>query len=77
MGVALILQNVATLVWGKSSQYSPPLFSATRDNVIKIMGVGVFVEELLVIAAAFLVVWFVLCVSVSDESWAGHSRHCL
>ena len=25
MGVALILQNVATLVWGKSSQYSPPL----------------------------------------------------
>jgi branched-chain amino acid transport system permease protein len=56
MGVALILQNVATLVWGKSSQYSPPLFSATRDNVIKIMGVGVFVEELLVIAAAFLVV---------------------
>jgi branched-chain amino acid transport system permease protein len=56
MGVALILQNVATLVWGKSSQYSPPLFSATRDNVIKIMGVGVFVEELLVIVAAFIVV---------------------
>jgi len=56
MGVALIMQNVATLVWGKSAQYSPPLFSASRDNVIKIMGVGVFVEELLVIAAAFLVV---------------------
>src|SRR3954470_24143136 len=56
MGVALIMQNVATLVWGKSAQYSPPLFSASRDNVIKVMGVGVFVEELLVIAAAFVVV---------------------
>jgi len=56
MGVALIMQNVATLVWGKSAQNSPPLFSASRDNVIKVMGVGVFVEELLVIAAAFVVV---------------------
>lgn len=56
MGVALIVQNVATLVWGKSSQYSPPLFSASRQNVVKVLGVGVFVEELLVIAAAFVVV---------------------
>ena len=56
MGVALIMHNVATLVWVKSAQYSPQLFSASRDNVVKIMGVGVFVEELLVIAAAFLVV---------------------
>ena len=31
-----------------SLPYSPPLFSASRDNVVKIMGVGVFVEELLV-----------------------------
>lgn len=56
MGVALILQNVATLVWGKSSQYSPPLFSSSRDNVVKFFGIGVFVEELLVIIAAFMVV---------------------
>jgi branched-chain amino acid transport system permease protein len=62
MGVALILQNVAALVWGKSSQYSPPLFSESRQNVVKIFGVGVFVEELLVIVTAFVAValfyWF-------------------
>ena len=56
MGVALILQNVATLARGKSSQYSPPLFTASRDNVVKIFGVGVFVEELLVMATALIVV---------------------
>jgi branched-chain amino acid transport system permease protein len=56
LGVALILQNVATLTWGKSSQYSPPLFSSSRQNVVQIFGVGVFVEELLVIVAALLVV---------------------
>jgi branched-chain amino acid transport system permease protein len=56
MGVALIVQNFATLVWGKSSQYSPSLFSGSRQTVVKLMGVGVFVEELLVIAMAFVVV---------------------
>ncbi len=58
MGVALIVQNVATLVWGKSSQYSPPLFSDSRSNVVKIFGVGVFVEELVVIVTALAVVLF-------------------
>ena len=58
MGVALIIQNVATLVWGKSSQYSPPLFSESRSNVVKIFGVGVFVEELVVIVTALVVVAF-------------------
>ncbi|MEA2986472.1 MAG: branched-chain amino acid transport system permease protein [Alphaproteobacteria bacterium] len=58
MGVALIIQNVATLVWGKSSQYSPPLFSESRSNVIKVFGVGVFVEELVVIVTALVVVAF-------------------
>lgn len=56
MGVALILQNTATLVWGKSAQYSPPLFSSSRQDVVRILGVGVFVEELIVIAVGFLVV---------------------
>ena len=56
LGVALIIQNVATLVWGKSSQYSPPLFSESRSNVVHLFGVGVFVEELLVIVTALLVV---------------------
>lgn len=56
MGVALIIQNVVTLLWGKSSQYSPPLFSANRQNVVQVFGAGVFVEELLVIVAALAVI---------------------
>lgn len=56
MGVALILQNTATLFWGKSAQYSPPLFSSSRQDVVRLFGVGVFVEELIVIAVGFLVV---------------------
>jgi branched-chain amino acid transport system permease protein len=56
MGVALIVQNVVTLVWGKSSQYSPPLFSSNRQNVVQFLGVGVFVEELLVIVVALAVI---------------------
>jgi branched-chain amino acid transport system permease protein len=55
-GVALILQNVVELVWGKSAQYAPPIFSATRNNVVQIGGVGIFVEELVIIVVAFLVV---------------------
>lgn len=55
-GVALILQNVIELSYGKSSQYSAPLFSGQRDNVIHFLGVGVFLEELLVIAMASVVV---------------------
>lgn len=61
-GVALVLQNVIELVWGKSAQYAPPLFSATRDNVIVLFGVGIFIEEAAIIITAFLVVaafyWF-------------------
>lgn len=55
-GVALIVQNVIELFYGKSSQYSPPMFSGQRDNVVKFLGVGVFVEELLVIVVASAVV---------------------
>lgn len=51
-GVALIVQNVVELVWGKSAQYSPPLFSGRRDNVVSVLGVGFFIEEILVIVAA-------------------------
>lgn len=61
-GTALILQNVVELVWGKSAQYAPPLFSHTRDNVIMILGVGIFFEEAAIIVVALLVVaafyWF-------------------
>lgn len=55
-GVALILQNVVELTWGKSTQYSPPLFSSTRDNILQIWGVGIFVEEAAIIVLAFVVV---------------------
>jgi len=55
-GAALILQNVAELIWGKSAQYSPPLFSSGRDNVIMIGGVGLFVEEILVLVLSAVVV---------------------
>jgi branched-chain amino acid transport system permease protein len=61
-GVALILQNVVELIWGKSAQYSPPVFSETRNNVINLFGVGIFVEEAAVILVAICVVaalyWF-------------------
>lgn len=61
-GVALILQNVVEMIWGKSAQYAPPLFSSTRDSVVNVMGVGIFVEEIAVIAVACVVVvalyWF-------------------
>jgi branched-chain amino acid transport system permease protein len=55
-GVALILQNVIELVWGRSAQYSPPLFSGRRDNVVSVLGVGFFIEEILVIVAAWAAV---------------------
>jgi branched-chain amino acid transport system permease protein len=54
--IALILQNVVELVWGKSAQYSPALFSSKRDNVIQIFGVGIFAEEAAIIILAFLIV---------------------
>lgn len=55
-GVALVLQNVVELVWGKSAQYAPPIFSKTRDNVIQIGGVGIFVEEVAIIVVALVAV---------------------
>lgn len=55
-GVALIVQNAFELAFGKSAQYSPPLFSTRRDEVVQFLGARFFVEELLVIAAAVAVV---------------------
>jgi branched-chain amino acid transport system permease protein len=60
-GAGLIVQNVAELVWGKSGQYSPPLFSRTNEPV-RFLGVGVYPEQLAVIGVSFAVVaafyWF-------------------
>lgn len=55
-GVAFIVQNVIELVYGKSAQYSPPLFSDKRDVVVQVLGVGIVVEEILLIAVAITVV---------------------
>jgi len=55
-GIALILQNVIEISFGKSSQYSAPLFSSQRDQVITLFGAGLFLEEILVILAAILIV---------------------
>ena len=55
-GVALIVQNAAELAFGKSAQYSPPLFSAERNDVVQFLGARFFVEELLIIAVAIAVV---------------------
>ncbi len=55
-GVALILQNVIELGFGKTSQYSAPLFSSQRDQVVQVLGAGLFLEEILVIGAAIVIV---------------------
>ena len=39
-GVAFIIQNLAELIYGKSAQYSPPLFSQNRDAVIPVLGIN-------------------------------------
>jgi len=54
-GVAFIVQNIVELVYGKSSQYSPPLFSSDRNALVHVFGMRLVVEELLVIATAMLV----------------------
>jgi branched-chain amino acid transport system permease protein len=55
-GIALIVQNVIELLFGKTSQYSAPLFSSQRDHVIQVMGAGLFLEEILIIFAAAIIV---------------------
>jgi len=55
-GIALILQNAIELGFGKTSQYSAPLFSSQRDQVVQVLGAGLFLEEILVILAAILIV---------------------
>lgn len=56
MGFGLIIQNMAQLVWGKSRYYSPPLFGSEREQVITVLGVRMYAEELLVSVVALLVV---------------------
>lgn len=55
-GVAFIVQNVVEIVYGKSAQYSPPLFSDQRDFAVQIFEIRVIAEEILVIVTAITVV---------------------
>jgi len=55
-GIALIVQNAFELAFGKSAQYSPPLFTERRDDVVQFLGARFFVEELLIIVVAIAVV---------------------
>jgi branched-chain amino acid transport system permease protein len=55
-GLALIAQNTVELVWGKSAQYSPPLFSSERDQIITILDARFILEELVVVVVAVAVV---------------------
>ena len=55
-GFGLILENIATLGWGKSSFYAPPLFTAAHGNVVTLFGIGLYVEEIVVGAVSFAVV---------------------
>jgi len=61
-GFGLILENVATLTWGKSAHYAPPLFTSRKENVLSIFGIGFYVEELVVAGLALSVIaalyWF-------------------
>lgn len=54
-GLAFILQNLIELVYGKSAQHSAPLLAGGRDAIVQVMGVGIALEELLVIAAVAVV----------------------
>ncbi len=56
LGFGMLLQNVVTLVWGKSRFFSPPLFGGGEKKVVTLFGAGFYIEELLVAVVALLVV---------------------
>jgi branched-chain amino acid transport system permease protein len=56
LGFGMLIQNTVTLVWGKSSFYSPPLFSSEGKRVVTVLGAGFYVEELLVAGVALAAV---------------------
>jgi branched-chain amino acid transport system permease protein len=62
LGFGLILQNTATVAWGKSRFYSPPLFSTSDKQLVTLLGTGFYVEELVVACLTLVVVagvyWF-------------------
>ena len=71
LGFGMLLQNTATLVWGKSSFYSPPLFSSGEKKVVTLFGAGFYREELVVAGVALLVLgalcWFLFRTRAGKE----------
>ncbi len=55
MGFGVIIQNVVTAFWGKSSQSFPSLVRGRVVDVIRVGGVGIVVEELFIIVASILI----------------------
>ncbi|MBM3554984.1 MAG: branched-chain amino acid ABC transporter permease [Alphaproteobacteria bacterium] len=55
-GFGLILQNMLVSVWGKSKQYSPPLFSTKADSLVTLAEVRFYREELAVALASLVIV---------------------
>jgi branched-chain amino acid transport system permease protein len=62
LGFGLILQNTATVIWGKSRFYSPPLFSSSDKQLVTLLGTGFYLEEIVVAGLTLAVVggfyWF-------------------
>jgi branched-chain amino acid transport system permease protein len=71
LGFGMLLQNTATIVWGKSSFYSPPLFSSGEKKVINLLGAGLYLEEIVVAIVALLVLaalyWFLFRTRAGKE----------
>lgn len=62
LGFGFLIQNTATVVWGKSRFYSPPLFSSGDKQLVTLLGAGFYLEELVVACLTLAVVggfyWF-------------------
>lgn len=56
LGFGMMLQNTISVVWGKSSHYSPPLFSERNQQLVSFLGSRVYLEELAVAGAALVLV---------------------
>jgi branched-chain amino acid transport system permease protein len=71
LGFGMLLQNTATIVWGKSSFYSPPLFSSGEKKVVNLFGAGLYLEEIVVAIVALLVLaalyWFMFRTRAGKE----------
>lgn len=54
-GVGLLIQNTIVVIWGKSKQYAPPLFSTPDNNLLTIAGIRFYREELAVALASLVI----------------------